>query len=358
MNELSLPSSEIINVGIIGASYGVTNLLPVLDSIPDYRVISIATNSKINSNLKLMPNLRENITLVSVKELIQNKNISLVVVASPPSTHEEFVISALRAKKNIYCEKPAGLSSDSTRRIFQVANQTELISTVGLQFRYDPMINWLKTQIMKGKVGEINRVEVQWSTSGNSNTPSKSWRNHLDLGGGVLRDFGIHVFDYLLFLDIFKLSYNFSTTSSFYNFKNNNLAHNIQNIDFSFWLNSTEFRFVISRTSVKSSGHYIRIIGSKAEVWVKHSPPFRIQDFTFGLAEKSKVPRDTANVLSPVPILTDLSVQNLDVRGLSSRKLFIDLAHAIAGNTPNNLPTLEQAIFSHKIVDRVQEILF
>ena len=87
MNELSLPSSKIINVGIIGASYGVTNLLPVLDSIPDYRVISIATNSKINSNLKLMPNLRENITLVSVKELIQNKNISLVVVASPQSTH-------------------------------------------------------------------------------------------------------------------------------------------------------------------------------------------------------------------------------------------------------------------------------
>lgn len=358
MSGLNLPSSQIINVGIIGTSYGATNLLPVLDSIPDYRVMSMATNSRKNSSLKLTSKLRENITLVTVKELFQSESIRLVVVASPPSTHEKFVTSSLQSKKHVYCEKPVGLSSESTKRIYQVANQTNLISTVGFQFRYDPMINWLKTQILKGGVGEINRVEVRWSTSGNSNTPSNSWRNHLDLGGGVLRDFGIHVFDYLLFLDIFKLSHNFFATSSFYKFKNNNLAHNIQNIDFSFWLNSTEFRFVLSRTCARSSGHQIRITGSQAEVWVKHAPPFRIQDFTFGLVGKSKVPRDTGRVLSPAPILTDLSLQNLDVRGLSSRKLFIDLAHAIAGNTPDNLPTLEQAIFSHKIVDRVQEILF
>lgn len=355
---MEIHPNRIINVGIIGAGYGLTNLLPVLTSISDYKVISVATTFGTKANLGSESPFLRNILFTTPKELINNSDIELVVIASPPSTHEEYAIAALEAGKNIYCEKPVGLNSNSTRRILQASKRTKLVSTVGYQFRYNPMIKWLKDKVATGELGEINRVEIRWETSGASRTPPTSWRNQLKQGGGVLRDFGSHVFDYLSFMDPINFPQIFDKPGFEHSFRSNMPGEDIQDIDFSGMFGPIEFKCIISRTRIQPIGHDIRVLGSKAEAHVSHKPPFGIEDLALEIITKSGVHMDLTQAADQDPTSSEFSEKNSDVRKLSSRNLFVHLAHEIRGDASKNLPTLEQALSSQKLVDEAETILF
>jgi len=350
--------SPVINVGIIGAGYGLTSLLPVLASIPEYKVIFVGKNSDIRANTEIESRILKDAIFISPNDIISNSDIQLVVIASPPPTHEEYALAALEAGKNIYCEKPVGLNSNSVRRILQASKKTKLISTVGYQFRYDPMIKWLKEQISSGELGEITRVEIRWETSGASRTPATSWRNELKQGGGVLRDFGSHVFDYLSFMDAIKFPQIFDEPEGGYGFRNNKLDQDIQDIDFSGFFGSIGIHCTISRTRKHPIGHDIRVIGSKAEAHVTHKPPFGIEDVVLEVVTKAGIQKEFCVQRFSNLEIPDSLLKRLDSRQLSSRNLFVELAQAIAGDFSDKLPTLEHALFNQKLADEAERVLF
>lgn len=351
-------SNPVINVGIIGAGYGLTGLLPVLASIPEFKVIFISKKNQRIDDTKMESLTLKNSIFVTPDEIISNKNINLVVIASPPITQEEYALAALESNKNIYCEKPVGLNSKSSMRIMEVANKTNLISSVGYQFRYDPMIKWLKHQLTNGELGEIYRVEIRWETSGGITTPALSWRNQLKQGGGVLRDFGSHVFDYLSFIDQMNFPQSLSNLNDDHRFKNNMHCMDIQNINFSGRFGSVDLHCVISRTCVSPIGHEIRLIGSKAQARVIHSPPFRGVDLKLEIIMKSGLHKDTTQYAYFDSFLPKPILQKLDSRQLSSRRLFLDLAQSINGNVSEKLPTLLQAVLNQNVVDEAESVLF
>ena len=358
MSEMESSLSPIINVGIIGAGYGLTSLLPVLASIPEYKGIFVGKNSDFRANTEIESRILKGAIFISPNDIISNSDIQLVVIASPPSTHEEYALAALDAGKNIYCEKPVGLNSNSTRRIMQASKKTNLISTVGYQFRYDPMIEWLKAQRASGELGDVNRVEIRWETSGAIRTPATSWRNELKQGGGVLRDFGSHVFDYLSFVDPINFPQILDESEVHHRFKNNMYSQDIQNVDFSGIFGSIELHCIISRTRSHPIGHDIRVIGSKAEARVTHKSPFGIEDLKLKIVMKSGLHKDITQDAGPDPTPSGLSAHKLDGRQLSSRRLFVELAHAIRGKTSDRLPTFQQALLNQNLVDAVESFLF
>lgn len=358
MDVMKLSSDSVINVGIIGTGYGLTNLLPVLNSIPEYKVVFFGTQSGLKPDLEFEQPFLKDITFTTPKELIVNDDIALVVIASPPLTHERYAIAALEAGKNIYCEKPVGLNANSTQRILQASKETKLISTVGYQFRFDPMIQWLKDQIDSGKIGKISRVKIQWETSGVRKTAPKSWRNQLNLGGGVLRDFGSHVFDYLSFVGIVNSSRIFEELKGFGRVRSNISSQDIQDIDFSCVFGSIELHCVISRTRSQPIGHDIRIFGSNAEVHVSHKPPFGIKDLKLEVVTKLEPYKNISQHKDHTANSVGISMRNLDSRQLSARRLFAELAHAIKVGASEKLPTLQQALLNQNLVDEVESVLF
>ena len=358
MDGMKLPPDSVINVGIIGAGYGLTNLLPVLSSMPEYKVAFFGTQSGLRPDLEFEQPFLKDITFTTPKELIGNGDIALVIIASPPLTHEEYAIAALEAGKNIYCEKPVGLNAYSTQRILQASKETKLISTIGYQFRFDPMIQWLKDQIDSGEIGKVNRVKIRWETSGASKTASTSWRNQLNLGGGVLRDFGSHVFDYLSFIGLMNSSWIFKELEGFGRVRSNISSQDIQDIDFSCVFGSVELHCIISRTRSQPIGHDIRIFGSNAEVHISHKPPFRIEDLKLEIVTKSESHKNKGQNKDHALNSAGFSMQNLDGRQLSSRRLFAELAHTIKGGVSKKLPTLQQALLNQNLVDEVESVLF
>lgn len=360
MAEAKLPPSprSTINVGIIGAGYGLTSLMPVVNSMSDYKVICVATKDGLGQKISNFASNSNDIFYTTPKELIHDSDIELVVIASPPSTHEDYAIASIESGKNIYCEKPVGLNSGSTNRILQVSKTSKKICTVGYQFRFDPMIRWVKNQIKANEVGKIVGAEIRWETSGAYRTPKVSWRNNLGSGGGVLRDFGSHVFDYLSYIEVISNRSGKGEVEQSHNFKSKTGKGNIQDINFSGVFGGIKFDCILSRTRTQPTGHCIRFIGTHGEIHAHHHPPFGLGDLTLEV-----LPIDGVRKHSLADEVVSLEgklfpLDQLDSRQIATMHLFLGLAQTIRGIPDKSLPTVEDALFSQKLVEEAESVLF
>lgn len=129
------------------------------------------------------------------EELLADPRIELVTIATPNDTHEEIAIAALRAGKNVICEKPVTLSMESLERMIAVAEECGKIFTVHQNRRFDVDYLAMKKLHDSGEIGDVIRLESR--VHGSRGIPS-DWRGMKQYGGGMLYDWGIHLIDQVL----------------------------------------------------------------------------------------------------------------------------------------------------------------
>ena len=131
----------------------------------------------------------------SREELLADPRIELVTVATPNDVHEEIVVAALKAGKNVISEKPVTLSMESLERMIAVAQSCGKIFTVHQNRRFDVDYLAMKQIHDSGEIGEVINLESR--IHGSRGIPS-DWRGEKEHGGGMLYDWGIHLIDQAL----------------------------------------------------------------------------------------------------------------------------------------------------------------
>jgi len=131
----------------------------------------------------------------SRKALLADPAIELVVVATPNDVHKEIVIDALRAGKNVICEKPVTLSVADFDEMVAVAKECNRLFTVHQNRRWDPDYLTAKEIIENNSLGRVFNIESR--VHGSRGIPG-DWRNKKEHGGGMLYDWGIHMLDQML----------------------------------------------------------------------------------------------------------------------------------------------------------------
>lgn len=92
--------------------------------------------------------LREGFSTVSsLDDLLSVKDISFLVVATPPGSHLYFVRKGLKAGKHILVEKPFGFYSESKEAVFQLARQKKRTLMVDYTYVYSPGFQQLKKHL-------------------------------------------------------------------------------------------------------------------------------------------------------------------------------------------------------------------
>ncbi|GAA2482383.1 Gfo/Idh/MocA family oxidoreductase [Winogradskya humida] len=88
------------------------------------------------------------------EELIADPAVDAVVVCSWGPTHEQYVLAAITAGKQVFCEKPLATTEEACRRIVaaEVAAGRRLVQ-VGYMRRYDAAYRALKAAIESGEIG-------------------------------------------------------------------------------------------------------------------------------------------------------------------------------------------------------------
>jgi myo-inositol 2-dehydrogenase/D-chiro-inositol 1-dehydrogenase len=127
-------------------------------------------------------------------ETLADPGVDAVVVATPTSTHLEYITSAAEAGKPIYCEKPLDLTMDRTIACLDVLHANPVPFMLGFNRRFDPDNAALRAAVQAGDIGKLTFL-MSWSRE-----PSPPPIAYVKSSGGYFVDATIHDIDLLCWI--------------------------------------------------------------------------------------------------------------------------------------------------------------
>jgi UDP-N-acetyl-2-amino-2-deoxyglucuronate dehydrogenase len=137
----------------------------------------------------------------SLEPVLQDDNIEIAAVLTPPNTHLEIVTALARAGKHILLEKPLEIASERAEELVRVCADAGVTLGVVLQHRFKPAAERLAAILKAGALGQIVGASTSlrlWRPQSYYDEPGRG--SLARDGGGVLLTQGIHTLDLLLSL--------------------------------------------------------------------------------------------------------------------------------------------------------------
>src|SRR3954471_7635812 len=137
-----------------------------------------------------------------LKTIIADPEISAAIVCSETNRHEEIVLPAAAAEKDLFVEKPLGFTSRDAYAMADAIDKAGVKYQTGYFQRGTPMNLFLKDEIAKGSFGKITRVRgSNCHTGALGGWFDTEWRWMADpklAGCGAFGDLGTHSLDIML----------------------------------------------------------------------------------------------------------------------------------------------------------------
>jgi predicted dehydrogenase len=129
--------------------------------------------------------------------VIGHPDVDVVYITAPNMLHEPVAIAAAEAGKAVFCEKPVGGTPEQTVRIEAAARRAGVITGVGYNYRWVPLVQHAKALIDSGRLGTITNYRGRFfSMYGADAMGTLSWRYLVDEAGyGVSSDILSHAVD-------------------------------------------------------------------------------------------------------------------------------------------------------------------
>lgn len=133
---------------------------------------------------------------------IDHPGVDVVYVTAPNMVHVEMAKAAAAAGKPVFCEKPVGGTPAQTLDATLAVRAAGVLSGVGYNYRWAPLVQHLRNLVASGELGEITNWRGRFlSMYGNDPLGVLSWRFKLDEGGyGVTSDLLSHSVDLAQFV--------------------------------------------------------------------------------------------------------------------------------------------------------------
>jgi predicted dehydrogenase len=131
------------------------------------------------------------------RRVVEHPGVDVVFITAPNMLHLELIEAAAAAGKDIFCEKPVGGTPAQTQRAAAIARQAGVITGVGYNYRWAPLVQYARQLIADGRLGEITNYRGRFfSMYGSDPLGPLSWRFLLDQAGhGVTTDLLSHSVD-------------------------------------------------------------------------------------------------------------------------------------------------------------------
>jgi predicted dehydrogenase len=100
------------------------------------------------------------------RKILDRDDVDLVVIGTPDHWHSKIAIEAMKAGKDVYCEKPLTLTIDEGKKICQAAQETGRVFQVGTQQRSEFANRFLLAVALVhlGRIGKVKRVTCSIGT--------------------------------------------------------------------------------------------------------------------------------------------------------------------------------------------------
>ena len=131
------------------------------------------------------------------REAVADPEVEVVVITTQNALHKPIALAAIAAGKHVFCEKPVGRSPAETAAIAAAAREAGIISGVGYNYRWAPVVQYALGLIRDGRLGAITHFRGRFLV-GYARDPHGvlSWRFDRDQSGsGAVADLMSHVAD-------------------------------------------------------------------------------------------------------------------------------------------------------------------
>lgn len=191
---------EKIVVGVVGLGMGAAHLKGAIAYGAEVGLICDINPEKLEK-IRTELNIPEEKCTENYLDIVNNKEINTVIIATPDQLHREHVEAMLNAGKNVMCEKPLALTREDISAIVKAAEaHPECKFMIGQICRFTPAFVQAKKYIDEGKIGEIYFAESEYAHDYQHmfEVNPKNWRSD-PVRNGVVGG-GCHAVDLLRWL--------------------------------------------------------------------------------------------------------------------------------------------------------------
>jgi predicted dehydrogenase len=196
----SRTTSERLRVGIVGGG-AITQVahLPVLKKLKSIEVQAIC-DTDLPKARALADRFAVKDAFDDIEELLRFEDLDAVVICTPNHLHESHILAALSANLHVLVEKPLTMSAESAARIVRAAGKQGRVVMVGMNHRYRPDVQIVRSFVQSGELGAIESVRGSWHVF-RPGRAQLGWRQRRDQsGGGAMLDLGLSILDLGLWL--------------------------------------------------------------------------------------------------------------------------------------------------------------
>src|SRR5579863_909665 len=223
-----LGANDRIRVGVLGTGERAQYLMTLFNGVPGTEIVAVCDVYEPHREeaLKIAafgtPDAKGH---ADYHEVLDRKDIDVVVIGAPDHWHKPMLVDAVRAGKDVYCEKPAIHSIEEGPEMIRAVEETRRVVQIGMQQRSWDHYQLGKHIVDSGKLGKVTFVHTYWyqnylrpqnwnalnkvdaskldwkgflgAAPDQPMTPEKFvwWRFFWDFGGGILTDLLTHWID-------------------------------------------------------------------------------------------------------------------------------------------------------------------
>ena len=190
---------NIIRTGIIG--YGLSGRVfhaPFVDVVEGLELSKISTSDP--KKISLAKERYPHTTIVAdAKNIVEDPEIDLVIVASPNTVHFHWAKEALLANKHVVVEKPFTVNYAEAQELVELSKQKNKILSVYHNRRFTSDTRTVKKILTSGILGDVVDYETHFDRFRPDPKGVMAWREESLPGSGIFHDLGSHLIDQSLY---------------------------------------------------------------------------------------------------------------------------------------------------------------
>lgn len=190
-----------VRIGIIGTGFSRLTQIPAFRLVEGARITAIASGHRQNAERVAaefeIPNVLDDWLGV-----VEDPDVDLVSIVSPPSTHAEILLASLAAGKRVLCEKPTAMNVDEALRMRRAVEEAGCLAVIDHELRFMSNRARMRQMIHAGEIGSIHHLQYQFRTDTRANAERARWNWWADVrhGGGVFGAIGSHGLDAMMWI--------------------------------------------------------------------------------------------------------------------------------------------------------------
>lgn len=158
-----------------------------------HTVVAAASSSSAERAQKFLQEcncLSSAVAYGSYAELVKDKNIDIIYIATPHSHHYQNAMLCLEAGKHVLCEKAFTVNAAQAKKLVETAKAKNLFLMEAVWTRYFPLSIQVRKLITDGTIGSVHRViaDLSFGDSPEEKYGTDHRMVNMDLAGGALLD--------------------------------------------------------------------------------------------------------------------------------------------------------------------------